>query len=139
MKDHRNDCILTNCTLFSVICSLFGLYFIDGIVGIGISLWIFYTGLTIFIESYNILMDISLDNKTKEKLLSIIYSMSDIQKVGEFYSVPTGYKYIVVLTIYVDGTISTLASHAIADDLEKRIIRDIDKIDQVIIHVNPIV
>jgi len=139
MKDHRNDCVLTTCTLFSIICSLFGWYFVDGLVGIGISLWIFYTGFTIFVESYNVLMDISLDNKTKEGIISIINSFTDIQKVGELYSVPTGYKYIVVLTIYVDGNMSTLASHEIADCLEKRIVSDIDKIEQVIVHINPTV
>ena len=39
MADHRNDCILTLCTLISVLFSLVNIYFIDSIVGIIISAW----------------------------------------------------------------------------------------------------
>ncbi len=74
MKDHRNDCIVTTFTLISVILTLAGIYWLDSIVGIGISVWICYTGVTIFIESYNVLMDISVDDKTKDLILDITHS-----------------------------------------------------------------
>ncbi len=34
MKDHRNDCIVTFCTLVSILSGLFNFYILDGIVGI---------------------------------------------------------------------------------------------------------
>lgn len=34
MKDHRNDCIVTTCTLISILFGIFGFYLFDGIVGI---------------------------------------------------------------------------------------------------------
>lgn len=37
MEDHRNDCIITTFTLISVLLSLKGIQWFDGIVGIGIS------------------------------------------------------------------------------------------------------
>ena len=41
-EDHRNDCLLTTLTLISIISGhFFGIYYIDGIVGLLISLWIF--------------------------------------------------------------------------------------------------
>ena len=40
MEDHRNDCIITTFTLISVLLSLKGIQWFDGIVGIGISAWI---------------------------------------------------------------------------------------------------
>ena len=61
MKDHRNDCIVTAFTLISAVCSLKGIKWVDSIVGIGISLWILKTGIEIFMHSYNILMDVSVD------------------------------------------------------------------------------
>ena len=67
MEDHRNDCIITTFTLISVLLSLKGIQWFDGIVGIGISAWICKTGVEIFIESYNILMDRSIDEKAKER------------------------------------------------------------------------
>ena len=60
-KDHRNDCVITFVTLISCIFSLFGIYFIDGVVGIGIGVWIFITAIKIFIESYDVLMDKSIE------------------------------------------------------------------------------
>ena len=66
MKDHRNDCVLTTFTLISIILSAYQIYWFDSIVGIGISLWIGYTGITILLESYNVLMDISIDEKTRD-------------------------------------------------------------------------
>lgn len=108
-----------------------------GVVGIGISLWICYTGVKIFIESYNVLMDISIDVKTKDMILDLAHTYKEIKKLDNISSTPVGYQYVVVLTIYVDGNMTTFASHELADNLEK----DIDKLDKVyktIIHVNPI-
>lgn len=48
-KDHRNDCIVTTFTLISILFGLIGIYWVDGVVGIGISIWIFISGLEIFI------------------------------------------------------------------------------------------
>lgn len=137
MKDHRNDCIVTLCTLISVFLGLFGFYMFDGIVGIGISIWIAYTGISILIESCNILMDISIDNDTEKMILDLAHSYKDIKKVDPISSAPVGYQYIVVLTIYVDGSISTFDSHNLADSLENDITK-LDKVYRTIIHVNPI-
>lgn len=137
MKDHRNDCIVTTFTLISILASLLGIYWFDGIVGIGISIWICYTGIKIFIESYNILMDISIDSHTEKMILDLAHSYKEIKKLDDISSSPVGYQYIIVLTIYVDGNMSTFDSHALADALEKDITK-LDKIYKTIIHVNPI-
>ena len=136
-KDHRNDSIVTTFTLISVILNIFGIYWFDGVVGIGISILICVSGIKIFIESYNVLMDASIDNKTKEKILDITKKYKDIQKVDHFSSTPVGYKYLISLSIYIDGNMSTYDSHAIADKLEKEL-NVLEPIYLAIIHVNPI-
>lgn len=136
-KDHFNDCIVTTFTLISILFALNGIYFIDGIVGIGIAAWICFTGIKIFIESYNVLMDISIDENTKDTILDLIHTYKDIQKIENLYSTPCGYKYIITLTIFVDGNMSTFDSHKLADNLEQDI-KKLDNIFDVIIHVNPI-
>lgn len=136
-KDHRNDSIVTTFTLISVILNIFGIYWFDGVVGIGISILICVSGIKIFIDSYNVLMDASIDNKTKEKILDITKKYKDIQKVDHFSSTPVGYKYLISLSIYIDGNMSTYDSHAIADKLEKEL-NALEPIYLAIIHVNPI-
>lgn len=137
MKDHRNDCVVTSFTLISILFSLLGIYWLDGVVGIGISLWICFTGIKIFIESYNVLMDISLNNDTKDIILDLVHTHKEIKKIDTIYSTPVGYQYLVTFTIYVDGNMSTFESHEVADELEKEI-KQLDNVYDSIIHVNPI-
>lgn len=136
-KDHRNDSMLTSCTLISVILNIYGIYWFDGVVGIGISVLICISGIKIFMESYNVLMDASIDNATKEEILEIIKKYDDIKKFDHFSSTPVGYKYLISVSIYLDGNMSTYDSHEIADKLEKEL-NALEPVYLAIIHVNPI-
>lgn len=138
MKDHRNDCIVTSFTTLSIILSQFNINWFDGVVGIGISIWIFYTGAKIFIESYNVLMDSSLDTKTTNEICEYINRIPEVKGIDSIYSIPTGYKYMIVVTILVEGDLETYKSHDIADDLEEKIVENFEEIDKVIVHVEPI-
>lgn len=137
MLDHRNDIIITSCTLLAIILSKFNIFWLDGIVGVGISIWIFITGIKIFKESYDVLMDTAMDNDTKKQVLGIIKSYEDIKRIGEIYSIPIGYNYIVVVTIFVDGRMHTVTSHKIATEIENKILKKIKRIQNVIVHVEP--
>lgn len=139
MEDHRNDCVITFFTTVAVVLTKYNIYWVDGVVGIGISIWIFIAGLQLFRDSYNVLMDSSIDNKSKDVILSLIKSYSEIKRVGTLYSIPIGCKYVVVVTVYVNGKMATTKSHRVADKLEKRIITEIDKVEKVIVHVEPFI
>ena len=136
MADHRNDCIITTFTLISILLSLKGITWFDSIVGIGISAWICKTGVGIFIESYNILMDMSIDEQTKDTIVSIVNSNKEVKAINEISSTPVGYQYIVFLTIAVDGQMTTFDSHNLADKLEKDITK-LGNVYKAIVHVEP--
>ena len=135
--DHRNDCIITSATLISILLSNMGYYFIDAIVGILISLWIFYVAIKLFIESYDVLMDKAMSEETKEKVLKIIEQHKEVLMIQHFNATPVGYRYQISFTIYVDGDMSTNDSHAIANALEREIEKEIPEIYLTVIHVNP--
>lgn len=88
-KDHFNDCIVTTFTLLSILFASKGIYWVDGVVGIGIAIWICYTGIKIFMESYNVLMDISIDEKTKDIILDLIHNYKEIKSIENLYSTPS--------------------------------------------------
>ena len=136
-EDHRNDCIITTFTLISILLGLLKIYWFDGIVGIGISAWICITGVKIFIESYNILIDTSIDSTTQDIISNLAQKYTNIKKIDNISSSPVGYKYVVFITICVDGNMSTFDSHKLADNLEKDIC-GLDKVYKAIVHVNPI-
>ena len=138
-KDHRNDCFITTLTLISSICGLYGYYLVDIIIGITISIWIGYTSIKLFIESFDVLMDKSIDNTTKDEVLEIVKKHEEVVKVNHFNSTPIGYKYQISFTIFVDGNLSTFESHEIANSLEREIEKEIDEIYLTVIHVNPII
>ena len=83
-------------------------------------------------------MDISLDMEVKSKIIKIIKNNQNVIGIDNMHSVSIGYKYIVVLTISVDGNLPTYLSHEIANSLEKQIIKAFDSIKDVFIHINPI-
>ena len=136
-KDHINDCILTTGTLLSCILARQNIFMFDGIVGIIIGLWILVTGIKIFKESYDILMDKAIAEETKQEVYKIIKQHKEIKRINHFNSTPIGYMYQISVTIYVDGNLTTFESHEIADNLEKEIIKKIDEIYLAVIHVNP--
>ena len=136
-KDHRNDCLITVGTLISILFCFFNIYWVDSLMGIIISCWIVYTGLKIVMESYDVLMDQSIDEDSKQLIIEIIKKNNEDIKMGKMSSIPIGYKYIVVLTIFVNGNMTTKEAHDITKKLQTQIKRKVKKVDRVIIHVNP--
>lgn len=137
-KDHINDCFVTAFNLIAALLSLKGIFWFDGVVGLGISIWIFITGTKLFLESYDVLMDKAISEEDKQKVLEIIKKHPEVKKIQHFNSTPVGYKYQISFTIYVDGNLSTFESHEIANKLEKEIDNKIEEIYLTVIHVNPI-
>lgn len=136
-KDHINDCMLTIGTLLSCILAKQNVFAFDGVVGTVIGIWILITGIRIFKESYDILMDKAISEETKKEVYKIIKQHNEIKRIQHFNSTPIGYMYQISFTIYVDGNLTTFESHEIADNLEKEIVKKIDEIYLAVIHVNP--
>ena len=136
-KDHLIDSVITTLNLISCILAKYNIYLLDSLVGIGISIWIIYTAVKIFYESYNVLMDKSISNETKQEVLNTIKKYEEVKKINHFNSTPIGYQYQISFTIFVDGNLSTYESHAIADKLEKEITSKYQDIYLTVIHVNP--
>lgn len=136
-KDHRNDCVITFFNLLACIFSLYNILIIDSIVSIGIAIWIVYTGIKIFIESYDVLMDKTISDDIKDKVIAIINDNKKVLKINHFNATPVGYRYQISFTIFVDGDLSTFDSHEIANDLEREIESKVPEIYLTVIHVNP--
>lgn len=136
--DHRNDCILTTLNLFACLASLINLNYVDGLVGSIISIWLLFSSFKIFKESYDVLIDKSMNEEQRKEVYNIIKKYDSIKKVTHFNSTPVGYKYQISFSIFVDGNMTTKESHAIADKLEREISDTLNDIYLTVIHVNPI-
>lgn len=136
-EDHRNDMFLTIGTLIGIISSYFGLYFLDGIVGILISLWIIFVGIKLLRESYVVLMDTSLDDSTYKDIISFVEDDDRILHVDEVLSKPVGNRHIIILKVSMDGDMSLEKAHNIGGKIKEDLMNKFDFICDVIIHINP--
>lgn len=136
-KDHLYDAFITCINLNAILLTQYGIYFIDSIAGIFIALWIFYQGFKICKESYDVLMDKTMNPKKRSEVLKIIKKYPNVKHMSHFVATPVGYQYQISFTIYVDGNLSTYQSHKIANQIEQEL-KKLPEIYFVVIHVNPI-
>ena len=136
--DHRNDIFLTITVLISIIFSKYNIYFVDSLVGIIISIWFLISGISIFKESYNVLLDVALPDNIKNNIIKFILTNENVVNVEDIYSMSIGYQFIIVLTLCVDGNLNTFESHNIANSIQKKIKNNFSNVKEVFIHIHPI-
>ena len=137
MEDHRNDMFVTAGTLIGIISSFLGAYYVDGIVGCIISLWIGYVGVKLFKSSYDVLMDTDIDETKKEEICNEILKYEEILHVDSLNSKPVGDRYIIILKISMNGDVSLNEAHRIAGMLKEDLMNKFEYIYDIITHINP--
>lgn len=137
-KDHRNDCLLTTLNLVACLLSTKNIYFFDNIASIIIASCILISAIKIFKKSYDVLMDKSLNKKTKRKIYKTIRNHQEIIKITNFNSSPIGYQYQISFTIHINGNLSTFDSHKIVSTIEKEIKKLYPEIYLITIQINPV-
>ncbi len=137
MEDHRNDMFVTTGTLIGIISSFLGAYYVDGIVGCIISLWIGYVGVKLFKSSYDVLMDTNIDETKKEEICNEIAKNEEILHVDSLNSKPVGDRYIIILKISMNGDVSLNEAHRIAGMLKEDLMNKFEYIYDIITHINP--
>ena len=137
MEDHRIDMLVTTGTLIGIISSFLGAYYVDGIVGCIISLWIGYVGVKLFKSSYDVLMDTDIDETKKEEICNEILKYEEILHVDSLNSKPVGDRYIIILKISMNGDVSLNEAHRIAGMLKEDLMNKFEYIYDIITHSNP--
>lgn len=134
--DHRNDLFITGLTIVSIICSRYHLYYVDAFVSILISFWIGYTGIRVWMESYHVLMDRTLDDQILNEMKQGIEAIDEVDHIDSVVARPIGVKFLMLIKVSVDGTMSVQAGHDVSDKV-KALIMSYDEVADVIIHINP--
>ncbi|MDF2522548.1 MAG: cation diffusion facilitator family transporter [Clostridiales bacterium] len=135
-EDHRNDIFVTSSTLVGIILGINGIYWFDGVVGIGISLWIAYTAFKIFSSSYYVLMDTSIDKVLKEDVIKTIESVEGVEHVDSVTAKPIGIDFIVIIKVSICGEMTVNESHRIAGRIKEKV-KGCRNVGDVVVHINP--
>ncbi len=137
MTDHRNDCIITLFTIFSIVISYMGFGYMDGICGVFLSFLIGISGMKIFLKSCEVLIDISMDEKTINEIKNYIEKFDGIQNVNSIISRKLSCNYIAIINISMDGKCSLNNIYNITSIIKEEILNKFSEIKNIIINVIP--
>lgn len=135
-KDHRNDTIISLGVIIGIVFGYFGYYFVDGIVGILISMVIIITGVKIVKEAYDVLIDKCIDVDVIKDMKKQIEETEGVNHLDSIKSKPTGALHMLIVKVSVNPDMTVKESHKIAgkirDDLRKY-----PNIYDAVVHINP--
>ena len=136
-EDHRNDILITGSVLIGVLAAIYHIYWLDGIVAVGIAIRIFYSAISFFVQSYSVLMDRAMDEKGVEKIKEVIQKYEKIDHIDKITSKATGKAFVVIIKVSVDGNMTVNESHQIAGSLKAEVMK-LPEVYDVVVHINPL-
>lgn len=135
-KDHRNDIMLSIGVIIGVVFGCYGYYFVDGIVGVIISMIIIITGIGITKEAYDVLIDKCIDVETVNEMKNTIEQTEGVNHVDSIKSKPTGALHMLIVKISVNPEMTVRMSHNIAATIRSEL-RKYPNVYDAVVHVNP--
>jgi len=109
----------------------------DPVAGLLISLWIIYTGYRIGVENIDYLMGKSPDRAFIELIENSAKGTPGVKSLNKIRAHYVGNFIHVEMHIAVDKNLSTLESHAIGEEVERRVER-FDAIEKTFVHIDPV-
>ncbi len=129
------DAFGSSLVLLSFISAKLG-YQLDRYFAMGVSLLILWTAINILRREFGVLLDISADKETLEKIKQIILSFENIKEIKHLYVRSSGGRLFADITIAIEGW-NFRYIHQTVDALEERLKREIPELELVFIHYEP--
>ena len=135
-KDHRNDIVLSIGVIIGVAFGVFGYYFVDGMIGILISVVIIITGVKIIKEAYDVLIDKCIDIEIVNEMKKAIEKTDGVNHLDSIKSKPTGSLHMLIVKVSVDPNMTVKESHKIAGIIRDNL-RKYPNVYDAVVHINP--
>ena len=84
-----------------------------------------------------VLIDTNLSDEKIEDITSKVNEYDEVKKVNMIIGKPVGEKYVIILKISMNKNLNVSNSHDIESVIKRRLIKENEYIEDVIIHVNP--
>ena len=137
-RAHYTVDFLTNATvvLSLLLVHFFGFAYFDVIAALFISAYLLYNAYQLAAESVEQITDKELAPEIREKIMEIVRNSKGIHGMHDFRSRSLGDIYYFELHLEIDGSISLLKAHELADAVEHKILEAYPG-SQVLIHQDP--
>ena len=133
----RNDILISGTVLLGVMLSKFGLFWMDSVAALVVSIMIIRTAFNIFRETSYELMDGMHDMEIYQEIFDAVESVKGVRNPHKVRVRQVGYKYFVDIDIEVDPNLTVQVGHDIATQVKQAIIARNDRIADVLVHVEP--
>lgn len=133
--DSRNDVAISLVTMIGIILSYFRITFVDNIIGILIALWIGYTGIKLFISSFEILMDKNINKEYINKIKNDILKNEEVLKIDKICAKPIGSKYILLIVLAINDSKNLKFTVEVLKRIKKSILYKYNDIKDVFIQI----
>ena len=129
------DAFGSSLVLISFLSAYFG-YQLDRFFALAVSLLIIWTALGILKREMGVLLDVSADEKTLQRIREIILSFEDVVEIKNLFVRSSGGKLFADITITLSG-MNFERMHSLVDELEKTLKEEINELEMVFIHYEP--
>ena len=135
-KLHYFTDLLTNIIVIISINLSDHFWFVDPLLGVVISLYIFYTSYALFNKAFKNLVDHELPEQDRQKIISIVNDHLDVKGVHEMKTRYAAHKAFIQCHLEIDGNISLYNAHKISDEVAFAILQEFPDAE-IIIHQDP--
>jgi ferrous-iron efflux pump FieF len=134
---YTGDVLINGSVIVSLLLSShFNIAFIDPLFAIGIAIYLLWNALGIARSSMDHLMDREFPEAEREKIKQIARTYPGVQNAHDLRTRSSGAQSFIQLHLEMDGKLTLLEAHAIADAVEQKL-RDAFPEAEVIIHQDP--
>jgi Predicted Co/Zn/Cd cation transporters len=130
------DAFGSSLVLLSFLSAKLG-YQLDRYFAMAVSLLILWTAISILKREFAVLLDVSADERTLEKIRQTILDFENIKEIKHLYVRSSGGRLFADITIAVEGW-NFHHIHQTVDALEERLKREIPELEMVFIHYEPV-
>ncbi len=136
--DSRNDCIATGAVLLAAVIGAVTDWQVDGIMGLGVALFILYSGIRLARETIDPLLGEGADPELQQKIVDYIRQQPKVLGYHDLmvHDYGPGQRFA-SLHVEMDRNEDPLQCHALIDDMERECLRSHNV--HMVIHYDPVV
>jgi cation diffusion facilitator family transporter len=135
--DHRNDIFSAAAVVAGTLAAQFGYFWADPLAGAIVAVFFLMSGIEILRDSTDILMDTVPGQSLDKEVRSLLEDVDGLEGIEQIQAHRFGQYLVLNLTIFVCGDSTVRAGHEVAEEVERRLKKEIDFLQAVHVHYHP--
>jgi len=130
------DAFGSSLVLLSLLSAYMG-YQLDRYFAFGVAMLIGYTAFGILWKEVSVLLDISADEKTLERIREVLLSFPEVKEIKSLFVRSSGGRLFADIILVLEGR-DFIKIHQIVDRIENKLKEEVKELDMVFIHYEPV-